>query len=752
MKLDLGGTSARIAALENKVEGLAPVAESGSYADLTDLPVIQPGEVIVDTAMSDSSENVVQNKVIKAYVDANNAGYQFMGVATPSTNPGTPDQKVFYIAITAGTYTNFSSLVVNEGEVAILKYDTIWSKDLVSEGSGHYVSNLEYVRVIVDNDGKFLCGITSTGDIKFGVGVPSDIQAAITAKAAELNELLDDKVDKENGKSLINSDFANGISYVSNLEYIEAKTDKDGKIIEGMRANAEIVHYSKHKFLGGIDWTKDNISDLSRALKDSGFSSGTGDWSDNNSLKISEPRCAIVNISGIESMPQSKTSNLHSYLQFWDMQGNYFKKKAILNAQGSSTMSHPKKNIAIDLCNDEWVGDDTFSLQIGDWVAQDSFHLKAYYNDAFRCTGAVSYQLYDEIVKSRGELNDYVWKRALIDMSEITATSNGASSASETEDQFNTGAKCFPKGFPCIVYLNGDFYGIFSWQLKKHRDNMHQKKSNAKHIHLDGIIDGTTLFNANGNPALIDLNADTGFEIRNPKDLYLMDGTKYDADTNSGELIDSTSPNYDASNGKHIMTAEVKSHILALSEVMTTLSTAKAVYDASAKTDADKATFKAVFETHFDIPNIVDYLIFSDISNNYDGFRKNWQFFTYDGTKWFIGLYDCDCTWGGYWELTQYIYPTRHSHFDDYMMQYLPIFYEAELEARYTELRKNKILDTDHIVGIFVDWLDRIGNKETFSKEWEKWDGFIKNDSIHRVYKWVIESLEKMDSLYNFNN
>ena len=33
-------------------------------------------------------------------------------------------------------------------------------------------------------------------------------------------------------------------------------------------------------------------------------------------------------------------------------------------------------------------------------------------------------------------------------------------------------ARCYPDGFPCVVYLNGAFYGIFSWQLKKHRDNM----------------------------------------------------------------------------------------------------------------------------------------------------------------------------------------------------------------------------------------------------------------------------------------
>ena len=55
-------------------------------------------------------------------VDYSN-GYLFMGMAVPATNPGTPDQNVFYVASTAGTYTNFGGLAVADGEVAILRYN-----------------------------------------------------------------------------------------------------------------------------------------------------------------------------------------------------------------------------------------------------------------------------------------------------------------------------------------------------------------------------------------------------------------------------------------------------------------------------------------------------------------------------------------------------------------------------------------------------------------------------------------------------
>lgn len=55
-------------------------------------------------------------------------GFMFAGIATPSTNPGTPDQNLYYIASTAGTYSNFNAIVVNANEVAILTYNGSWAK------------------------------------------------------------------------------------------------------------------------------------------------------------------------------------------------------------------------------------------------------------------------------------------------------------------------------------------------------------------------------------------------------------------------------------------------------------------------------------------------------------------------------------------------------------------------------------------------------------------------------------------------
>lgn len=44
----------------------------------------------------------------------------FAGIATPDTNPGTPDQNVFYLATTPGTYVNFNAAILKSGEAAIV--------------------------------------------------------------------------------------------------------------------------------------------------------------------------------------------------------------------------------------------------------------------------------------------------------------------------------------------------------------------------------------------------------------------------------------------------------------------------------------------------------------------------------------------------------------------------------------------------------------------------------------------------------
>lgn len=71
---------------------------------------------------------VVLNSVLNGMVDALGTGYLFKGIASTSTNPGSPDEKVFYIAGETGTFSYFGSLTANENELTIFYFDSSWHK------------------------------------------------------------------------------------------------------------------------------------------------------------------------------------------------------------------------------------------------------------------------------------------------------------------------------------------------------------------------------------------------------------------------------------------------------------------------------------------------------------------------------------------------------------------------------------------------------------------------------------------------
>ena len=381
----------------------------------------------------------------------------------------------------------------------------------------------------------------------------------------------------------------------------------------------------------------------------------TRDWSDNSDVYIPEPRCAYVNIMGTQRLPEYKGDTLHCWMEVYDGLANYFRKRVILDAQGSSSLYFPKKNIKVDFCDDEWEGEQTPTITIGNWVGQDGFHLKAYYNDYLRGVAVVGYRLYNLMTSLEGR----PWTR-----------SDGLA-----KDERK--ALCHPDGFPCIVYLDGEFYGIFSWQLKKHRDNMAQSKKNPRHIHLDGTISNTTFWNGD-----IDWNA---FEVRNPKE----------------------------------MTDETRACIESLSQVCNDLSQIRAK-------EQSVEAIRAEFARRFDLPSLLDYVCLHHLIANCDGFSKNWQWFTYDGVKWFVAPYDLDYTFGNNVG-GETISPADLTGVDNYWALYtegpiywIHVYFKSEIRERYCQLRRNNMIESWTVKALVHDWYDRVG-EENYAKEWEKW-------------------------------
>ena len=112
--------------------------------------------------------------------------------------------------------------------------------------------------------------------------------------------------------------------------------------------------------------------------------------------------------------------------------------------------------------------------------------------------------------------------------------------------------------------------------------------------------------------------------------------TKYDGD-NPKELIDESMPYFDPNNKDHVRTAQVKKYIMAMSQYWNELNEME-------EKGANTEDIKAAFCERYDIESLVDYYLFCKLTYNRDGYFKNWQWFTYDGKKWFVTPYDLDQT------------------------------------------------------------------------------------------------------------
>lgn len=99
-------------------------------------------EAVVKTNGNEEITGANLQSTLESIIDSLGADYQFVGVATPSTSPGTPDQNVFYIGA-AGTYSNFGAdYTVPVGCVGLFSYNGSWGKDSFEVFNENTIDNI----------------------------------------------------------------------------------------------------------------------------------------------------------------------------------------------------------------------------------------------------------------------------------------------------------------------------------------------------------------------------------------------------------------------------------------------------------------------------------------------------------------------------------------------------------------------------------------------------------------------------------
>ena len=633
--------------------------------------------------------------------------------------------RVTFVEKSNAAYDSFSCSIIAHGAIAEIE-------EQVDSLSTFVDNNEEFIRVYIDANGKFVWGIRIDGTIEWAKGIPAPIREQLS----KLN------LDLENLSNILDA-FSPILTIFSTSDYqgefSEITVDANGKILswrDGKGRKHEVNLMVEHS----ISLGKGAAKSLVEALQEDGFKLDNPiDHSEEESIALPVPRyCAKVNIISPGGLAVAKTQDLKCELEYFDKSGNYFKKPIVLNAQGSSSMAYIEKNQSIDIYNDS-ERENSCEITFNGWVAQDSFHLKCYYIDVFRGISNVAYNYCEEVIRFLNCRNN----RIVFDRDEISTSESTGDFATD----FGDGALCHPDGFPFEMYVNGEYYGLYAWNLKKHRKNYSMNKNDYSQALLDGRIDDTTFFQGN-----IDW---TAFEFRNPKDLVTMDGREYDADTNCNELIDSSSAAYSESNPVHVKTASLKSAIQGLAQALPRI-----------HEEADISSARDMFESYFDVNAIICYYIISNVLHHYDGFSKNWIWTVYNG-KAAPSFYDMDSVFGRSWKGT-HVEPGSigtHLGINDSLIVELVRLYKERIDDIYASLRATKIIDVDNIMRYVWAWID-YATLKALKKNIDQWtsipsyraeknqnDGTYEGgffDSPRRINKWLIERLQVTDNIFNY--
>lgn len=96
--------------------------------------------VIKTNGKQEITGQVMQDALL-AITSSFGQGALFAGIATPETNPLTPDQNVFYLASQSGVYPNFNGLSIADGEIVVFSLSNgQWAKQILSLGGGGSVT------------------------------------------------------------------------------------------------------------------------------------------------------------------------------------------------------------------------------------------------------------------------------------------------------------------------------------------------------------------------------------------------------------------------------------------------------------------------------------------------------------------------------------------------------------------------------------------------------------------------------------
>lgn len=304
---------------------------------------------------------------------------------------------------------------------------------------------------------------------------------------------------------------------------------------------------------------------------------------------------------------------------------------AEIKVQGTSSLAYEKKNYTLKFYEDE-AHDSKMKIDVG-WGPQNKYCMKANWIDRTHARNVVTARLASQMQAKYDLLTDAP-KNGLID------------------------------GFPIEIYNNGEFLGLYTFNIPKDAWQFAMDEDNPDHIVIGGEgWDDANLFKAEPDFAT------WAVEV--------------------GEESDET------------------------------LEKMKRLFDFVMNSSDEE--FKENFEEYLNLDAALNYYIMTDLAYLADNRGKNMLIATYDGLHWYLSLYDLDTSWGtDYSGLELWDYEHELVNFDkSRLFERMETVFSAELAQRYFELRE-ELLSNESIMTEFESFRDQIPAL-TFLKEIVRW-------------------------------
>ncbi|UJA00998.1 CotH kinase family protein [Acinetobacter johnsonii] len=417
-----------------------------------------------------------------------------------------------------------------------------------------------------------------------------------------------------------------------------------------------------------------------------------------------------IDIETNQALPTAKGPVINTFNSI-NVSGSVLSCAGTMEVQGSSSSRFPKKNWTLAFFNDE-SREDEIKVKLGYLMPHDELVFKANFIDTTHSRNIAVNRLWDQMQMSRSG-----WPKREPDFVNMT-TGDGLSSQP-------TGAIGHVDGFPAVMYINGEFYGLGCLNIGKKRDNYNLKKDSPKHIQLEpeGSVNLYSLPATPYDPANDSLTT-AAFDVRRPATWNEESQGYYDR-----------------------LSAFFK---LSQSEMEA-----------------------AGIDSYIDRKSMMDYIILSQLCDLSDHLHKNTLYTTWDGNLWYLLPYDVDTVFGLHFTGVYYntdgvteLHPASRlivrnvSNTNWGIVAKIRAIYGAEIDARYAELRRKNIVSVENILSI-CESLTRKFPIALLEAENERWNlvpgGTIyetiqQTSSLRQINNWLSIRLPLCDNYFNFSS